>query len=367
MTSVAVFRFVWFASVLFAIHTWLSDSNFAHEEKRPNILFALADDWGMDAGVYGTPVLKTPAFDRIAKQGLLFRNAYVSSPSCTPSRAAIMTGQFHWRLESAANLHSVFPDKFTTFPEMLAMSGYQIGHRPKAWGPGRAETKGRKPIGKKYGSFDKFMQQRDKNKPFFFWLGTSDPHRGYKLHSGRDSGMNLSKIKVPGYFPDSATIRGDIADYFFEVQRFDALVGRAIKLLEESGELENTLIVMSGDHGMPFPRCKSNLYDSGTRVPLAIRWPKGIRKPGRQLKEFVSMTDLAPTFLEAAGIRVPEDMTGKTLSGLFLDKAEFRQKYRSNVRVGWQGATRTIAGKAGPGRISLSCDSNRTLYVHPQL
>ena len=304
------------------------------DEKRPNILFALADDWGQHASAYGTPVLKTPTFDRIAKSGLLFHHAYVSSPSCTPSRAAIMTGQFHWRLEAAANLHSIFPDRFVTFPELLKKSGYQIGHHSKTWGPGRAETRGRQPTGPRFKSFQAFMDQRDSDKPFCFWLGTSDPHRGYKLDSGKKSGMDLSKIKVPIYFPDSETIRGDIADYFFEVQRFDALVGKAIKLLEKEGQLDNTIVVMSGDHGMPFPRCKSNLYDSGTRVPLAIMWPKGIKKPGRKLSEFVSMTDLAPTFLTVADVEIPKKTTGRSLTDLFENKKPEQPIDRSFVLVG---------------------------------
>ncbi len=325
-------RFSFLVILLAAISTALQ-AGLVADEKRPNILFALADDWGQEASIYGTPVIKTPTFDRIAKQGLLFNRAYVSSPSCTPSRAAIMTGQYHWRLESAANLHSVFLDKFKTFPEMLAKSGYQIGHQSKAWGPGRAETRNRKPTGPRFKSFAEFMKKRDRDKPFFYWLGTSDPHRGYKLNSGKNSGMDLSKIKVPGYFPDSETVRGDIADYFFEVQRFDTLVGRALKQLEEAGELENTLIVMSGDHGMPFPRCKSNLYDSGTCVPLAICWPKGIKRVNQKLNEFVSMTDLAPTFLEVAGIKIPENMTGRTLTDLFVNEST-KTKDRSFVLVG---------------------------------
>ena len=304
-------------------------------DDRPNILFAIADDWGWPhAGVYGDAVVKTPTFDRLAKEGVLFHHAYVSSPSCTPSRGAILTGQWHWRLEGAGNLWSVFPDKFTTYPEILEEAGYQSGHTGKAWGPGRTETSGRPIAGKPYKNFNEFLKARDKSKPFCFWLGTSDPHRPFKLGAGEASGMDLSKVQVPGFFPDSPEVRGDIADYYFEVQRFDALVGSAMQALEEIGELDNTIIAMTGDHGMPFPRCKSNLYDCGTRVGLAIRWPQGV-KGGRETDDFVSLCDLAPTFLQAAGVEIPQDMTGLSLMPILKSEKSGRiVDARDHVLVG---------------------------------
>ena len=289
----------------------------AAENRRPNILFAIADDWGWPhAGAYGDPVVKTPAFDRLAAEGVLFHHAYVSSPSCTPSRGAILTGQWHWRLEGAANLWSVFPDRFATYPEILAHAGYAVGHSSKAWGPGRTETPERKLVGKRYRNFQQFLAERPADKPFCYWLGSGDPHRDYDEGSGAESGIDLDKIRLPACFPDHPDVRGDVADYYFAVQRFDRLVGSALEALEEIGQLDNTLIVMTGDHGMPFPRCKSNLYDSGTRVPLAVRWPAKVRA-GRTVDDLVSLIDLAPTFLEAAGVEVPRDMTGRSLMPLF--------------------------------------------------
>jgi len=282
-------------------------------DARPNILFCIADDWGWPhAGAYGDKVVQTPAFDRIAREGVLFNHAYVSSPSCTPCRGAILTGQWHWRLEAGANLWCVFPDKFAAYLEILKAAGYFVGHSGKAWGPGRTETPGRQIAGAGYKSFQAFMADRPKETPFCFWLGTSDPHRPYKKDSGADSGMDLSKVHLFGHYPDAPEVRGDVADYYWEVQRWDTLVAKALDTLEAAGEIENTLIVMTGDHGMPFPRCKANLYDSGTRVPLAIRWGEKV-KPGRAIDDFVSLTDLAPTFLEAAGVAIPADMTGRSL------------------------------------------------------
>ncbi|MDP6387341.1 MAG: sulfatase, partial [Planctomycetota bacterium] len=267
-------------------------SEFAGE--KPNILFAIADDWGWPhASAYGDAVIKTPTFDRLAQEGALFHHAYVSSPSCTPSRGAILTGQWHWRLEGAGNLWSVLPDHFDTYPEILAAAGYETASRSKAWGPGRTETAGRHPAGPPGPkSLREFVASVPEGKPWCYWLGSHDPHRGYVKDSGAKSGMDLSKIELFPHFPDSVEIRGDVADYYLEVQRFDRVVGEAIAELEALGQLDNTLVVMTGDHGMPFPRCKSNNYDSGARVPLAIRWPAHV-KAGTVLNDFVSLIDLA--------------------------------------------------------------------------
>ena len=288
----------------------------AAADERPNVLFAIADDWGWPhAGAYGDKVVQTPNFDRLAREGALFQHAYISSPSCTPSRGAILTGRYHWELEGAGNLWSVFPDKFDTYPELLEKAGYTTGAIGKHWGPGRTETKGRKLSGQPAPPIAKFLANRPKNNPFCYWLGTSDPHRPYKAGTGKGRGMDLSKVHLFGHYPDSPEVRSDVADYYFEVERFDRLVGTAIAALEAAGELDNTIIVMTGDHGMPFPRCKSNNYDSGARVPLAIRWPKAV-KAGTVVNDFVSLVDLAPTYFDAAGVEIPESVSGNSLLAL---------------------------------------------------
>ncbi len=339
-----------------------ADSPASPSSKRPNILFAFADDWGWPhAGAYGDPVVKTPNFDRLAREGALFHHAYISSPSCTPSRGAVLTGQHFWRLEGAGNLWSVFPDKFDTYPELLEKAGYHTGARGKGWGPGRTETASRRPAGRDNPrSFGDFLKQRPKDKPFCFWLGTSDPHRPYAKGSGEKSGMDLSKIKLFPHFPDSLEVRGDVADYYFEVQRFDKLVGDAIAALEKAGELDNTIVVTSGDHGMPFPRCKANNYDCGARVPLAIHWPAKI-KPGTVVDDFVSLTDLAPTYYEAAGVPIPDDVTGGSLLPLL---AGHDKRDRSYVL---HGKERHVPGQEAPDMGGYPCRAIRTrefLYIH---
>jgi len=284
---------------------------------RPNILFCLADDWGWPhAGAYGDQVVQTPTFDRLAREGVLFENAFVAVPSCTPCRNSILTGQMFYRLGEGANLWSTLDPKFPTFVGLLAAAGYATGHWRKAWGPGNFKALGYKtdPCGPRAKNFAQFMANRPKDKPFCFWLGTSDPHRPYKKGTGRASGMDLAKVRVPGFFPDTEEVRSDIADYYLEVQRWDRDVGNALAVLEEQGELENTVVVMTGDHGMPFPRCKGNLYDWGVRVPLAIRWGKGINSPGRRVTDFTSLPDLAPTFLAITGTEAPNAMTARSLA-----------------------------------------------------
>lgn len=284
------------------------------DKNRPNILFCLADDWSWPhAGIAGDKVIKTPTFDRVAREGVLFNNAFVSSPSCTPSRGAIVTGQWHWRLEQGGNLWSTLPAKFDVYPDMLEQTGYHVGFTRKGWGPGRDQPGGRKrnPAGPRFKNFHQFLKARPQGKPFCFWFGSTDPHRGYKWQSGVNSGMKIEDVEVPACMPDSEQVRTDICDYYWEVRRFDTEVGELLKVLEENGELDNTLVAISGDNGMPFPRCKGNLYDLGTNVPLAVRWPARV-KAGRVVEDFISLADLAPTLLQAAGLKPTPQMTAKS-------------------------------------------------------
>ncbi len=313
----------------------------------PNILFAIADDWGWPhAGAYGDPVVETPCFDRLASEGVLFNHAYISSPSCTPSRNAILTGQYHWRLGPGANLWSTLDPSTPVYPLLLEDAGYKIGRFRKSWGPGDISDWLRHPAGHDYTKtgFAAFMAERTEGQPFCFFLGTSDPHRPYDRGTGSESGMDMEKIRLFECFPDNEIVRSDVADYYYEVQRFDTLMANTIKILEEYGELENTIIVMTGDHGMPFPRCKSNNYDSGARIPFTVRWGSGIKKPGRVLDDFISTTDLAPTFLELAGVEIPEVMTGQSFARL-LKSTEQGFVDRENRSYVLHGKERHVPGQ----------------------
>jgi len=146
--------------------------------------------------------------------------------------------------------------------------------------------------------------------------------------------MKLEDVEVPACLPDSEDVRMDICDYYWEVQRFDREVGELLEILEENGELDNTLVVISGDNGMPFPRCKSNLYDMGTNVPLAVRWAARV-KGNRVVEDFISLADLAPTFLEAAGLKPTADMTARSFLGVLTSGKSGRvDRKRDHVLTG---------------------------------
>ena len=286
----------------------------------PNILLLIADDWAWPhASIAGEPELKTPVFDRVAREGLLFTNAFASAPSCTASRAALLTGQYHWRLEQGASLHQFLPAKFQVYPDILEQSQYQVGFSGKGWGPGD-ETMGgriRNPAGNRFADFDDFLSKRTNQKPFCFWYGSPDPHRPYSDGSGIRTGKDPKVVRLPQEYPDDPLIRSDMLDYYTEIERFDQSVGEILKKLEKSGELDQTLVVITSDNGRPFPRGKATLYDAGTHVPLAIRWPGGIKSPGRVIDDFVSLTDLAPTFLDLLDLKGLPGRTGRSLGRIF--------------------------------------------------
>ena len=285
---------------------------------RPNILLAIADDWSWPhASAYGDPTVKTPVFDRVAREGALFTRAFAAAPSCTPSRAALLTGRYPHQLEEGGVLHGFLPARFPVYTDLLEQAGYYAGFTRKGWGPGRFEPGGRtrNPAGAPFSDFETFLRGRPAGRPFVFWFGSQDPHRPYEEGSGAASGIDLASIRVPAFLPDTPEVRRDLADYFFEVQRFDRELGEILERLRTLGELDNTLVVITADNGMPFPRAKANVYDAGIHVPLAVRWP-GRAKPGLVSDAFISLSDLAPTFLEAAGLTPPSSMSARSILGV---------------------------------------------------
>jgi arylsulfatase A-like enzyme len=330
---------------------------------RPNILFAIADDWSFGhAGAYGNKWVKTPAFDRVAREGVLFTHAYTPNAKCAPSRAIILTGRNSWQLEEAANHIPFFPAKFKTWAETLGEHGYFVGMTAKGWAPGVAndaqgrprEMAGRPFNGRKLqpptsgianndyaANFEDFLNAAPKDQPWSFWYGAQEPHRAYEYGSGvAKGGKKLSEIeRVPGYWPDNEVVRNDMLDYAFEVEHFDRHLARMLELLEQRGQLENTLVIVTGDHGMPFPRVKGQAYEASNHVPLAMMWRQGIKARGRTVDDYVSFADLAPTFVELAGLRWAETgmqpAVGRSLTDiLFAAKAGRVNSLRDHVLVG---------------------------------
>lgn len=326
---------------------------------RPNILLVIADDWGRHAGAYGTRWIKTPGFDRVAREGLLFLNAYTPNAKCAPSRAIVLTGRQSWQLEEAANHMAYFPAHFKSYPEALSENGYSVGVTGKGWGPGIANDPDGKPraiCGIPYqkrktpppakgisnydyaANFKDFLETVPPGQPWCFWYGATEPHRGYEYGVGTSKGgKQLSDIdRVPAYWPDNEIVRQDMLDYAFEVEHADSHLVQMLDELEKRGELDNTLVVYTSDHGMPFPRVKGQAYVDSNRVPLAIRWPKGIRKPGRAIEDFVNFTDLAATFLDLAGLNSAKagmaPVTGSSLRPI-LESTESGQVVASRNHV----------------------------------
>jgi N-sulfoglucosamine sulfohydrolase len=330
---------------------------------RPNILLCIADDlsW-MHMGAYGCNWVNTPVFDHVAENGILFTNAYTPNAKCAPSRASILTGRNTWQLEEAANHMAIFPIKFKTFAETLSESDYFVGYTGKGYVPGvslNEDGTHRELLVNKFNdkllepptnsiypydysaNFKDFLDKRPSETPFFFWYGGYEPHRPYQYGSGIELGQyKLSNIDhVPDFWPDVDSVRIDMLDYAYEIEYFDTHAGKMIAMLEEIGELDNTLIIITSDNGMPFPRIKSNAYEMSNHLPLAIMWPKGIQHKGRVVDDFISFIDFAPTFLELAGINEGESgmqqIIGKSLTNIFFSNRQgLVDKKRTNVLIG---------------------------------
>ncbi|MDX1981224.1 MAG: sulfatase [Bryobacteraceae bacterium] len=302
----------------------------------PNILFCISDDqsW-IHAGAYGSRFVRTPAFDRVAREGVLFRNAFVSTPSCAPSRASVLTGQDFYRLGPASMNHTEWQRGTTTYVDALAARGYQTGFTGKGWAPGNWQVSGRgvSPCGPAFnkvtlrppdpgisatdyaGNFAQFLQAKPADTPFCFWTGFVEPHRIFGRGAGRRGGGRPEQVAVPGFLPDTAEVRDDLLDYAHEIQWYDRQLDRMLDLLKQRGELDRTLVVVTADNGMAFPRAKGNLYEYGVHMPLAVRWGERV-KGGRTVDDFVSFPDFAPTFLEACGLSRQASMTGRSLMPL---------------------------------------------------
>jgi N-sulfoglucosamine sulfohydrolase len=371
-----------FSAATFCAACFLSGLASAADAKRPNILFAFADDWGRFASSYarldgpGTinDAVRTPNFDRVASEGILFRRAFVSAPSCTPCRSALISGQHFWRTGRGAILRgAIWDGTNVSFPLLLKDAGYHIGETYKVWSPGIPNDApfgaGKHAYERGGGRFNQFSQNvtrmvaagtpleeakqalydevlanfngfladRQDEQPFCYWFGPTNVHRKWVKGSGKALwGIEPDSLKgkMPPFLADVPEVREDLADYFGEVQAYDAALGTLLKRLEQIGELDNTLVVVSGDHGAPgFPHGKCNLYDFGASVSLAMRW--GGAKGSRVVDDLISLTDLAPTFLELGGVNVPESMTGRSLVGILKsDKSGHVERERTAVFIG---------------------------------
>ncbi|MCA9128227.1 MAG: sulfatase [Planctomycetales bacterium] len=305
---------------------------------RPNVLLAISDDQSYPyASIYGEPQLSTPAFDAVARNGILFHNAFTPCPGCSPMRAALLSGQHVWQIREAGTHASSFPRELKCFTGELAERGYHVGYTGKPWGPGNWAVSGwtQNPVGPAYNklqidapegisrtdyaaNFESFLDERSPDQPFCFWYGGHEPHRSFGNGLGIAAGKDPAQVRVPKFLPDSTEIRSDLLDYFYEIEWFDSHLDRMLASLKSRGLLENTLVVVTSDNGMSFPRAKANLYEYGIHMPLAISWPAAIKNKGRDCVDLVSLLDVTATIYDVCRLPPPADqpLSGKSLKPL---------------------------------------------------
>lgn len=359
----------------------------AAQDVRPNILLAIADDQSWPhTSLSACRAVRTPAFDRVAQAGVLFANGFAASPGCSPSRASLLTGRHHWMNQQAGTHASSFPAQFDVFPDLLEAAGYVVGYTGKGWGPGNWKVSGRtrNPAGPAYNDrktrppfkgisstdyaakFAEFLRRRPPGRPFCFWYGAHEPHRSYEEGSGRRAGKNPADVRLPGFLPDHPVVRSDLLDYLVEIEWFDQHLGRMLEQLQALGELDNTLLIVTADNGMPFPRAKANAYEYGIHVPLAVAWPDRI-PAGRRIEDVVGFVDLTATILQAAGVTHPHRddpalaPVGRSLLPLLLSD---RQGLLDPDRVAFAGRERHSSSRyRNLGYPIRALRTTRWLYV----
>lgn len=317
------------------------------QPRRPNILIAIADDQSFaHTSFAGSRFVETPGFDRIARSGVYFVNCYAASPGSAPSRGALVTGRHHWQNEQSGQHGSSWMKKYVPFVDLLDAAGYHTGYTGKGVAPfryaqnpadslWRTENAAGKAYNRhRYGegdqadprpakgisrtdyltNFEEFMEEREPGQPFYFWYGGDEPHRGYEKDAWKRNGKTLSMAELPAFMPDSEETRGDLLDYAVEIEWFDRHLEAMLNHLDSIGELEHTIVIVTADNGMPFPRAKAHCYEYGVHVPLAISYPSHFPAE-RVVSDPVSFVDIAPTLLEIAGVSEEGMMpiTGRSL------------------------------------------------------
>ena len=309
----------------------------AQRQQRPNILLFLSDDHSVPhLGCYDNRDIRTPNLDRFAAEGMRFDRAYVMSPQCAPSRSSMMTGRLPIAIRMT-RFSAPLPADVRTYPEILRAHGYFTGvagrtyhlngeasrsdsliqdiydkHNLRSF-PARLDYVKTGRIRDGIEQFSEFLDQRPEDKPFFMQIGSNDPHRIFGPGMARQP-HDPATLSLPSHFPDTPLVREDFGYYYDKISRLDDDFGTVIRMLEERGLADDTLVAFMGDNGAALLRGKGTLYEFGINVPLIARWPGNI-EPGRTSSELVSGEDLAPTFLEAAGVDIPAEMTGRSFLG----------------------------------------------------
>ena len=294
-----------------------------------NVLFLIADDWSRIAGCYGHGVVQTPRIDSFAHQSAIFDQAFCTSPSCAVSRACVLTGYHshtHGQYGHCHGIHgfSTHPH-ITSTPSSLKEHGYAtacIGKKhvePPSVYPFDFEPRVNARNGVELARAARDFWAAHPDQPFYMHVGFSDPHRAGRGFGNERPYPDMpatqyrpADVVVPPYLPDVPDVRADLAEYYQAVSRFDFGVGCLLDALAESGRADETLVIVTTDHAMPFPGAKASFFDSGHHCPFILRAP-GLTAPGTRSQSLVNWTDIRPTLHEWCGVPAPDDLPGRSL------------------------------------------------------
>lgn len=309
-------------------------------KQRYNIVLFIADDLGVnDIEPYGNKIVRTPNLNQFAGESLLFKRAFASSPTCTPSRSTIFTGLMPMRHGAHGN-HSGVAEGTKSLVQYLQPLGYRVAIAGKYHvGPESVfsferilktnvpEPGHEKRPGLNYDlSFDPvdgwLSQQHENNKPFMLVVADHSPHVVWPEKPAYDPG----KIDIPVKHIDTKETRTSRSRYYTDITKMDGNLGKLLNSLKKNNLSDNTIVIFIADQGPQWPFAKWSLYDDGVRTPLMVRWP-GITKGGKHTTALVSLADLLPTIVEAAGGTAPENIDGESFLAVLKGQKDIHRKY----------------------------------------
>ncbi len=341
---------------IFILGSFLVHAGSGESDKPPNILWLTTEDIGPEIGCYGDQNATTPVIDALAEKGVKYTNAFASAPVCAPARSSIITGMYAPSLGSH-HMRSTgkFPSDLKYFPQYLAEKGYYCTNNSKTDYNLKYDVR---EIWDESSSKAHWRNRSSADQPFFAVFNFTGTHEsavnGKAKHLGiiedvpKDLLKSPEEVSIPPYFPDVPEVRDLWARYYNNITALDFWIKDLLDQLEEDGLAENTIVFFYGDHGAGVPRHKRWLYDSGLRVPMIVYAPERYAHlvpghPGTTSDELVSFVDLAPTVLNLAGIKVPENMQGRAFLGKNLSferKYIFAARDRMDERYDMQRAVR---------------------------
>lgn len=292
------------------------------QNSQTNFIVFLADDvsWN-DFGCYGNSDVQTPNIDKLASEGLMFSNFYLTASSCSPSRNSILTGRYPHNT-GAAELHTEPPLAMISFPEVLRNTNYysaqagkfHMGHYARRGFDVTSEDSKLNGDGGEH-MWLKSIKERPKDQPFFMWFASYDAHRewGPNEFSGSHA---PDEINPPFYLANGKETKSDLAKYYDEIKRFDFYIGIVIEELESQNILDNTMIIVMADNGRPFPHSKTRVNDRGMKSPFILHWPQAVKNKGGVCHSLVSAVDIAPTIMKIAKAKYSNTFQGYSFDSL---------------------------------------------------